>query len=166
MILTTKKYPDPVLLQKAKEVTRITERDQLLIRDMIDTMHAESGVGIGANQVGVATRIFITCPEAEPGKEIIFINPKITAKKGSFTDYEGCLSLPNIFEKVKRAKHITVEALNLKGKPFTLEAEDFHARIIQHELDHLDGILFINHINPLRRSLALRKFKKASKARK
>ncbi|MGL4655122.1 MAG: peptide deformylase [Sarcina sp.] len=136
---------DPVLRKISKEVKEITPRTEILIKDMIDTMYDANGVGLAAPQVGILKRIFIVDIQDGFGYRV-FINPEIIDKKGSQLGPEGCLSLPGQSDEVERANEIIVKALNEKGEEFVLEANEFLARAIQHENDHLDGMLFIDHV--------------------
>lgn len=145
MILEIKKYPNPVLRKKCKTVKEITEEDRKLIEDMTSTMYKNNGIGLSACQVGVLKRISVV--DVGDGKGLrVFINPEITQKKGEIVFEEGCLSIPGLFLKVKRAKEITVKALNEEGKEFTLKADGLLAICLQQEIDHLNGILIIDRI--------------------
>lgn len=145
MILEIKKYPNSVLRKKCKVVEEITEEEKKLIDDMASTMHKNNGIGLSACQVGVLKRISVV--DVEDGKGLrVFINPEITEKKGEVFFEEGCLSIPGLFLKVKRAKEITVKALNEEGKEFTLKADGLLAICLQQEIDHLNGILIIDRI--------------------
>lgn len=137
------KYPDPILREKAMPVKRINERLLNLLDDMAETMYKAEGVGLAAPQVGVSKRLFVVDVGDEHGL-LEFINPEIIAREGEQLGPEGCLSIPGISGEVRRAKKVKVRALNREGKPFELEAEDYLARAIQHELDHLNGVLFID----------------------
>jgi peptide deformylase len=130
---------------------------------MLETMYAAEGIGLAAPQVGVSTRLFvmdIRDPEIEPRA---LINPVIVARSGSESGEEGCLSLPGLVGEVERSASIVVEALDLQGKPVRIEASGLHARCIQHEIDHLDGVLFIDHLSPLKRRMLIGKWKKWQK---
>jgi len=159
-ILKIKVYPDDILRKKALVVTKLTEEDKNLIRDMVETMYASDGVGIAAPQVGVSKRIFIANPTGEKGKELIAINPRILEKSGKEVLVEGCLSLPNISAEVKRYKKVVLKFEDMEGKEKIINANGLLARIIQHEIDHLDGILFIDRINIFKRLKLLRKLKR------
>lgn len=145
------KYPDPVLLKPAEEVTAVGEREKILIRDMIETMHAQKGVGLAANQIGVSKRIFVASPDGKKGQEIVFLNPRITARSGFLSLEEGCLSIPGIYDTVRRSARVTLDALGLDGKPVRVKAEGLLARIFQHETDHLDGFLYIHRLGFLKK---------------
>ncbi len=144
------KYGSPVLRQKSKEINKISKKIQILAEDMLDTMYANNGVGLAAPQVGELLRIFVI--DVSTGKEsynpMVFINPKIIKKEGAVACNEGCLSFPEVYTDVRRYRDVTVKALDLKGRPFVIEAKDGEllARAIQHEFDHLDGILFVDHV--------------------
>lgn len=147
MIREIKKYPEPILNKKAGEIKEITPEIKKLAEDMIETLlKAEpEGVGLAAPQVGVSKRMFVA--QTEKGLAV-FINPKIIKKsKMAQTLEEGCLSLPGIYLKIKRAKLLELEALDINGKKINIKAEGFFARILQHEIDHLDGVLIIDRVN-------------------
>lgn len=150
-------YPDDPLTKKARKIEVFGPELPQLVDDMIDTMHAFQGVGLAAPQVGIARRLFVLCePEREP---ICLVNPEITASDGSEKGEEGCLSLPRMYAQVPRATHIQVRAQDAQGKPMEFEATDFLARIIQHELDHLDGILFPDRLDIISREEVLGRWK-------
>lgn len=162
-ILRIRKYPDPVLKKKTVPVKEITEADRQLIKDMVETMKAAQGVGLAANQIGVSKRIFVFNPSPEEWKADALINPVILKKRGRERTEEGCLSLPGISKEVRRFSSVLVEGLDVKGKPYKFEAKGLLARIIQHEIDHLNGMLFVDRINALSRMKVLRQYKRASK---
>jgi peptide deformylase len=134
---------DPILRQKAKPVQKITKRLRELVKDMLETMHHANGVGLAAPQVGVSERIVVIDVGEGP---IVLINPEITHTEGEIKDVEGCLSIPGRNEYITRAAKATVSAINLDGKPIQLEGSELLARAFQHEIDHLDGILFIDYL--------------------
>ncbi len=141
-------YPDPILSQKAASIGRLSKQDLSLIKDMIETMYEEDGVGLAAPQVGISKRIIVVSPNAVPGEEEVYINPEVIY----FSDQkelgtEGCLSVPNVSCDVWRSKKITLKALDLKGKELVLELQNFSARVVQHEIDHLNGLLLIDRID-------------------
>lgn len=148
-ILKVRVYGDEVLRKKSKEVSKISKKIQTLVQDMLLTMYSQNGVGLAAPQVGENVRIFVidVSPADKPKNPLVFINPRIIKKSGATNSYEGCLSFPEAYTDVRRYKNVTVTALNLKGKPFTIEAKDGEllAIAIQHEFDHLDGKLFVDH---------------------
>lgn len=135
---------DPVLRKISKEVKDITPRIRQLVEDMAETMYHANGVGLAAPQVGILKRVILVDVGAETPDLHVFINPVITAMTGSCNGMEGCLSVPGLFGTVDRPQRITLEYLDLDGETKTLEAEDFFARAICHEVDHLNGILFID----------------------
>ncbi len=135
---------DPVLRKISKEVKEITPRIRQLVEDMAETMYHANGVGLAAPQVGILKRVILVDVGAETPDLHVFINPVITAMTGSCNGMEGCLSVPGLFGTVDRPQRITLEYLDLDGETKTLEAEDFFARAICHEVDHLNGILFID----------------------
>ena len=135
-------YPDPVLRAHTKPVTVFDGQLEALVQDMFDTMVAYQGVGLAAPQIGVLDKVIVVSFE---GRSLPLINPEIITMNGESIDEEGCLSLPETVIKLKRADKITVKAQDIQGHPFTLNEEGFFARIIQHEVDHLNGILFIDN---------------------
>jgi len=156
-ILQVRIYPDPVLRKKALPVKALTEIERRLIEDMVETMKLSGGVGLAATQVGALKRIIVFNPSCDEWRADALINPVIVKKRGSEKKEEGCLSLPGINGLVRRGTHILVEGLDIRGKHVCFEAKDLLARIFQHEIDHLDGILFIDRINPIKRLIAKRK---------
>jgi peptide deformylase len=160
-------FPDPVLKNKTKPVGKIDRTVEILIDDMIETMHDAPGVGLAANQVGVPLQLAVIditrSEDREKGIQlpiIVIINPEILSMEGSIVEEEGCLSIPDYAETVKRAAKVKVRALDKKGKPFELEAEGLLAKALQHEIDHLNGILFVDRLSPLKKSVFKRKYKK------
>lgn len=162
-------YPDPLLNKKSEEVTDFGAETQKLIDDMAETMFDAPGAGLAAVQVGVGRQIIVvnTTPSAEseedePEKSFYpLINPVIVEKEGSFlSEDEGCLSVPELRGNVKRASSVKVEALDRNGEPVTIEAEGFEAVVLQHEIDHLNGTLFFEHLTALKRNLYKKKVKK------
>jgi peptide deformylase len=144
MILEIKKYPDPILKKKAKEVKEIGEKERELIKNMLQTMYSNKGIGLAAPQVGVLEKIIVVDVGEGPR---VFINPKILKKKGKEISEEGCLSVPGVFLKIKRWKEIEVEALNEKGEKVRVKAQGLLARALQQEIDHLNGILILDRIS-------------------
>jgi len=139
-----KKYPDPILRKKSEEVKEINEEVRRLIRDMFEIMYKNQGVGLAAPQIGVLKRIAVVDIGSGPQ---VFLNPKILKKKGKEISEEGCLSVPGVFLRIKRAKEIEVEALNEEGESFRLRATDLLSRCLQQEIDHLNGILIIDRVS-------------------
>ena len=162
-----RKYPDPVLRAKTARVEAIDESISRLIEDMVETMHAAPGVGLAANQVGVSLQVAVIDismrEEKERGKRhplVVIINPVIVSSEGSVVEEEGCLSIPDYAETVKRAARVKVRAQDRTGKSFELEAEGLMAKALQHEIDHLNGILFVDRLSTLKKSIFKRKYKK------
>lgn len=146
-------YGDPVLRRKAAPAAEEADL-RALVADLFDVMYREKGVGLAAPQVGESTRVFVVDVEDDAGRtKRAFVNPVITKREGTIVGEEGCLSIPGYREDVKRWAVIEVEAKDETGRPFTLAAEGLLARAIQHELDHLDGILFIDRLSPIKRKL-------------
>jgi len=157
-ILEIKEYGDPILREKALLVEEITPDILNLIKDMAETMYADSGVGLAAPQVGVSERI-ITIDEDEE-KLLVLLNPEIIKSEGEAVEEEGCLSVPGVYSEVKRSLKVTVKALNENGDPIEITKEGLTARALQHEIDHLNGILFIDKIGRMERQILLNKLKK------
>jgi peptide deformylase len=160
-ILEIKEYGEPVLREKSLPVKEITPEILNLIRDMAETMYTASGVGLAAPQVGVAKRIIIIDGEEEG--LIILINPMLVKSEGEVIEEEGCLSIPGVYSEVKRSSKVTVKALNESGEPIEITKEGLLARALQHEIDHLEGILFVDRIGKVERQLLLNKLKKQKK---
>ncbi len=159
-------YPDPVLRTKTARVEKIDGSLDRLIQDMIETMHAAPGVGLAANQVGVSLQLAVIDLSARENAEqrhplYVIINPEIVSSEGSIVEEEGCLSIPEYSEKVKRAAKVKVRAQDRTGKPFEIEAEGLLAKALQHEIDHLNGLLFVDRLSPLKKNIFKRRFKKA-----
>jgi peptide deformylase len=162
MILKIVKYPEPVLQQPGEPVTEFNDELRKLAADMFETMYAEQGIGLAAQQVGVAKRVTVidlSCGK-DPEQKMVLVNPEIIEREGKQYEEEGCLSFPEIREKVQRAATVKIRAQDLKGKWFEMEGEELLSRCFQHEIDHLDGMLFIFRMSGLKRDLALRKIRK------
>jgi peptide deformylase len=160
-----RKFPDPVLRRKTDRVTSINGTIERLIDDMVETMHAAPGVGLAANQVGVSLQVAVIDLSTREEKEkrhplLVIINPEILSQQGSVVEEEGCLSIPEYAEKVKRAAKVKVRAQDRTGNVFELEAEGLLAKALQHEIDHLNGLLFIDRLSPLKKSVFKRRLKK------
>jgi len=156
----------PVLRQKAKKVAEIDDAVRTLVDDLFETMRAAKGVGLAANQVGVARRVAVVDVGEEDPPPLVLINPVILEHGDEVdTAEEGCLSIPEIFGDVERPVHIVVEALDRDGKAYRATATGFKARAIQHEIDHLDGILFLDHLSAVKRGLLVAKWKKSRKGK-
>jgi peptide deformylase len=148
------KYPHPALRHKAMPVTAITKDLHLQVGAMLELMYAQEGLGLAAPQVDWPSRVLVINFAADPERkdqEFVAINPVILEQKGTIDDREGCLSFPGLFAKVRRAKTIKVQAYNLKGELYEMSAVDLPARVWQHEIDHLDGVLFIDKLGMLGR---------------
>jgi peptide deformylase len=161
-VLAIRIYPDPVLRVKCREVTVFDAALRKLAADMVETMHAAPGIGLAAPQVGVEQRLAVVdLSVGEDPKQVhVLVNPEVVHREGLETDVEGCLSLPGMTDKVDRPTKVRVKALGLNGQPFELDAEDWLARALCHEIDHLDGILFVDHLRGLRRERSKRQLKK------
>ncbi len=166
-ILPIKKLPDPVLRKQAREIAEINGELQQLIDDMAETMYAAPGLGLAANQVGVLHRLVVfDVSQKEGSRELqVILNPCITAKAGETMREEGCLSVADFSAEVRRHAQVEVKGLDRHGKPIKIEGAGLLAVVLQHELDHLDGILFIDRISRLKRGLYLRRLKKQAAAR-
>ena len=159
-ILKILQYPDERLHKVARKVERVNEATRKLVHNMAETMYAAPGVGLAATQVDVHEQIIVIDVSEERNQLRIFINPEIIASSGEEECEEGCLSVPGIYEMVRRAEKVTVRALNEKGEPFTLEAEGFLAVCIQHEIDHLHGKVFVEYLSQLKQTRIRAKLKK------
>jgi peptide deformylase len=149
----------PPLRERAKEVGPVDDGVRDLVRDLLDTMYAAKGVGLASNQIGVTRRVAVV-HTGEPGEEpLVLIDPVIIRNDGETTDEEGCLSIPDIYADVTRPATIVVETTTLAGGRIQVAATDLRARAIQHEIDHLDGIVFFDRTSPLKRRLLMRKWK-------
>ena len=162
-----KTYPDPVLRNKTARVETIDDTIQRLIEDMVETMHAAPGVGLAANQVGVPLQVAVIDLSTREEQEnrhplLVLINPEILSTQGSVIAEEGCLSLPEYTEKIKRAARVTVRAQDRRGKPFEIEADGLMAKALQHEIDHLNGLLLIDRLSTLKKDIFKRKYRKAA----
>lgn len=178
-ILPIFKYPAPVLKQVAKPVTEFNDELRTLVKDMLYTMYNAPGIGLAAPQVGHSIRLFVldiwfdreevTRPNGKTDYELsnfdpmVFINPVFKNKEGSIIHEEGCLSVPGVYEDVKRAEKVTVEYQDMYGNHLSLDADELFAICLQHENDHLDGIVFIERLSPLKKQLVEKKFLKSQK---
>jgi peptide deformylase len=159
-ILKILQYPDPRLHKVAQPVAEVTPATRKLIADMAETMYAAPGVGLAATQVDVHEQVIVADVSEKHDELLVFINPELIAVEGESKLEEGCLSVPGIYDKVKRAERVTVRALNKNGKPFTLEADGLLAVCIQHEIDHLKGRVFVEYLSQLKQSRIRNKLKK------
>jgi peptide deformylase len=167
MLYKVVKWGDPVLETPASAVTNFdTPELRQLIDDMFETMYANKGVGLAAPQIGLSQRLAVVDVSAgeDPAMKRVLINPTITIREGRMVDEEGCLSIPGFRENVARASQVIVEGKDVEGNDVRFEAEELMSRAFQHEIDHLDGILFLQHLSPLKRDLIKRKIKKLIKA--
>ena len=159
------KYPDPVLAKPGLPITVFDAKLKTLVDEMFESMYAAQGIGLAAPQISISQRLtVIDCSfKKNPEEKIVLINPEIVDREGKQVEEEGCLSLPDIREKVQRAAWVKVKAQNVDGEWFEVEGEELLARAMQHEIDHLDGVLFIDRLSRLKRDLVLRKIKKMQK---
>lgn len=167
MIRPVLTYPDPILAKTATEIETVTPEICQLAEDMLETMYHKEGLGLAAPQVGESCRLVVvdvTGPEKRE-EPLVFINPRIVEAQGRVESSEGCLSVMNYRSKVQRAERVRLQALNLEGQPVEVEVDGMLAICLQHELDHLDGVLFIDKISRLKRSLYEQKLKKWLKKR-
>jgi peptide deformylase len=166
MILPIVLYPDPVLQRPATPITEFDDALRAFVDDMFESMYAAQGIGLAAPQVGVSKRLTVIdlSFNKTPADKLVLINPEIIVREGKQYAEEGCLSLPEIREKVHRAAKVTVRAQDAHGKWFEKNAEELLSRAFQHEIDHLDGVLFISRVSALKRDLLLRKIRKMQKA--
>ncbi len=163
------KYPDPFLKTKAQKVDEVDDEVRSLIDDMFESMYAGKGIGLAATQIGVDKRVIVLDLPGDPEEgiedcKLALVNPEITLSEGEFKFEEGCLSVPGINAYVKRAFHIKLKALDPDGNPIEIDAEDILSVILQHEIDHLDGILFIDRLSILKRDIVKRRYKKLQEA--
>src|ERR1700710_2776934 len=159
------KYPDPVLSKPAEPVTDFNAEVEQLVGEMFDSMYAAQGIGLAAPQINISKRITVidVSFKERPEDKLALINPIILDRNGKQVEEEGCLSLPEIREKVQRAAWVKVRAQDVTGKWIEVEGEELLARALQHEIDHLDGVLFIDRISRLKRDMVLRKIRKLQK---
>lgn len=159
------KYPDPVLAKRGEQVTEFGPELKRLVDEMFESMYEAQGIGLAAPQISISRRITVidVSFRKNPEDKLALINPEIVDRNGKQVEEEGCLSLPEIREKVQRAAWVKVRAQDVSGKWFEVEGEELLSRALQHEIDHLDGVLFIDRISRLKRDLALRKIKKMQK---
>jgi len=162
MILPIVKYPDPILSQPGEPVTEFNAELRKLVADMFETTYANQGIGLAAPQVGASKRVTVidVSMGKNPKDKLAIINPEIIFSEGKLYEEEGCLSFPDIREKVVRAAKVRIRAQDEKGKWFEMDGDDLLARAFQHEIDHLDGVLFLFRMSALKRSLNLRKIRK------
>ncbi|MBC7983683.1 MAG: peptide deformylase [Candidatus Obscuribacterales bacterium] len=165
-ILDILEFPDARLRTRAQPVAQVDDEVQRLAGDMLETMYSASGVGLAATQVNVHRRLLVLDISEARNEPLVFINPEITIRTGDEETEEGCLSVPGIYEKVRRAESITVRALNRDGQSFELQADGLLAVCIQHEMDHLEGKLFVDYLSELKRTRIRSRLEKERKERK
>jgi peptide deformylase len=161
-LLPIRHFPDPVLKVPAEAVVEFNDELRRLAEDMAETMYAAPGVGLAAPQVGISKRLaVIDCaPKDQPPELLALVNPEIVEREGESLEEEGCLSVPGFYARVARNARVTVRFLDLDGTPKTIAADGLMAIACQHEIDHLDGILFVDHLSPLKRSMFRKKWQK------
>jgi len=164
-ILEILEYPDPRLRTQAKPITDFGNSLQKQIDDMFETMYAAPGIGLAGAQVDIHKQLFVIDVSEDKSEPLVFINPEIVELRGVEQMEEGCLSFPGIYAKVERADEVTIKALDRKGEEFTLDADGLLAVCIQHELDHIQGKLFVDYLSPLKRNRIKKKLEKEHKAR-
>lgn len=159
------KYPDPVLAQKAAKVTEFGPELERLAEEMFESMYVAEGIGLAAPQIAISKQITVidVSFKENPEEKLVLVNPEIIDREGKQVEEEGCLSLPDIREKVQRAEWVKVRAQNAQGEFFEIEGEELLARALQHEIDHLHGVLFTDRLSPLKRDLVMRRIKKRIK---
>ncbi len=162
MVRKIVKYPEPVLSQPGEPVTEFDDELRQLVADMFETMYSAQGIGLAAPQVGISKRLTVIDLSVgkEPKDKLVLINPEIISSEGKLYEEEGCLSFPDIRERVARAAKVRIRAQDEHGKWFEMDGEELLSRAFQHEIDHLNGILFIFRMSPLKRNLNLRKIRK------
>ncbi|MCI0401381.1 MAG: peptide deformylase [Gammaproteobacteria bacterium] len=156
-------YPDPRLRKSAEAVAKVTDEIRRLAEDMLETMYKAPGIGLAAPQVNVGKRVVVIDVSEEKSSPLYLINPEIVHREGTEQMEEGCLSVPGVFDLVERSERVTMHALNLDGKPFELDADGLLAVCIQHEIDHLNGKLFIDYLSSLKRQRIRKKLGKREK---
>jgi peptide deformylase len=166
MVYPIVKFPDPILQRPTEPVNAFDDDLRRLVDDMFESMYVAHGIGLAAPQIGIPKRITVIdlSFQKNPEDKIALINPEVVTKEGKIYEEEGCLSLPDIREKVARAAKVKIRAQDLEGKWFERDADDLLARAFQHEIDHLDGVLFIFRISALKRDFVLRKIRKLQRA--
>jgi peptide deformylase len=158
-VLKVRRYGDPVLRRRAETIATVTPEIRRLADDMIETMYDEVGIGLAAPQIGASVRLLVVGDEEGRGAQVL-VNPVITEQGGTVTAEEGCLSLPGFFAPVTRAQWVKVETQDLEGKPLSITAHGLRSRVFQHEIDHLDGVLFIDRVDAVTRDRMKRRIKK------
>jgi len=161
-LMEINKFPDKILKKKTLAVENLDSLTQQLIDNMIETMHFARGIGLAANQVGVSKRLCVVdmSMKEDKGPLIVLVNPVIVEKEGMIDAEEGCLSIPGYMASIKRPEKVFIKSISREGRDIELEAEGLLARALQHEIDHLDGLLFIDRMSPIRREFFKRRYKK------
>lgn len=152
-VLPVRKIPDPILRMKAESVSSFDAELETLVRDMWETMYDSKGIGLAGPQVGVSKRVVVVDLAEEGSEKIVLINPEIIQRSGKIRSEEGCLSIPDFRETIPRAAEVKIKAQNLKGESFEIIANELLGRCFQHEIDHLDGVLFVDHLSRLKREM-------------
>jgi peptide deformylase len=162
MVLKIVKYPEPVLSQPGEPVTEFNDELSKFVADLFETMYKAQGIGLAAPQVAVSKRITVIdlSMGKDPEQKLVLINPEVIEREGKQYEEEGCLSFPDIREKISRAGKVRIRAQDEHGKWFEMDGEELLSRAFQHEIDHLDGVLFLSRMSPLKRDLNLRKIRK------
>jgi peptide deformylase len=159
-VLKIVQLPDPILRRKVRKVLDINDEIRTLVNDMYETMYAARGVGLAANQVGKDWQIFTMDVSQEGNQPICAINPEIISRNGTHSEDEGCLSVAGAYDRITRSAKVHMRALDIHGKPFELHADDLMAKCIQHEVDHLNGVLYIDHLSKLKQDRIKKKIEK------
>jgi peptide deformylase len=157
---------DPVLREVCREVEAVDEEIRSLVDDLIETMYEQDGIGLAAPQIGIPLRVFVYDVRDEDVEPGVLVNPRIVDATGTQREVEGCLSIPGLEEVVERMERVVIEGLDRDGAPVRLEAEGLLSRCLQHENDHLDGVLFIDRVSPLKRRMLLKKWSKTEGSRR
>ena len=158
-VLSVRKYGDPVLRRRAAEIRGVEPKLHQIIADMVETMYDEAGIGLAAPQIGISLRLMVVGHDARREPQAL-INPAIVDRGGQVTAEEGCLSIPGVFAQVTRSEWVDVEATDVEGRPVKMRGRGLLARVLQHEMDHLDGVLFIDRLDPVTRDRLKRRIKK------
>ncbi|OAB62545.1 peptide deformylase [Leptolyngbya valderiana BDU 20041] len=164
--LTILEFPDPRLRRVARPVDEVTDSERQLAADMLETMYESRGIGLAATQVNKDVRVVVMDLSEDRSEPRVFINPEIVERQGSQKCEEGCLSVPGVYAEVKRAEQVRVRALDAEGEAFELEADGLLAVCIQHEIDHLDGKVFVDYLSPLKRRMVEKRLKKQQRLEK
>jgi peptide deformylase len=165
-VLEVLTYPDERLRIKAHPVTQFDDQLKKLVADMFETMYAENGIGLAATQVNVHQQVIVMNLTDDKSQQRVFINPELTSKAGTFKNEEGCLSVPDTYAQVERAERVHIRAYNEQGDMFEVDADELLSICIQHEMDHLQGILFVDYLSPLKRQRIRQKLEKKARHNK